>query len=464
MVPASVSPSPADAVYIPERDYFSTLTTEISKARSSIVVAVYLFALYPSQSQAKTTQLAEALVAAKKRGVAVRIVLDKGESSADTAEDNVNANNHMAYEYLRSQGLDMCFADVPGVMHAKAVVIDSATVILGSANWSEAAFLRNTEISVMIRSREIAAKMLGDLGKIPAAIVRDNDTTAARLPVQFLKDTTYLGRMVTNRDERTFDVYLYLLKYGYFKPETTLVINYDTLARSLGIDTAKPATYRAMIYEICGKLRDKYRLIEYYSQSLPDVKIRIRALPGETMALPAGYFSWGWNRRLPFTAKVMAVLGMYYSSTSTFRPKWSLAVETIAKRHGFFKDFVWTGTLALRRANLESVEYSEVPQNGNESHQSNIYMPLPFYDPDALAAKWIRLEAKYGKEKTDQGRKYAELVFKDCDPVAVDKLITLENKFGIDKMEKAAKIIGAMEAYNPKRSIEYFIGIVRKSN
>jgi len=293
MVPASILPYPADAVYIPQRNYFSTLTSEINKARSSIVAAVYLFALYPSRSQAQTTQLAEALIAAKKRGVSVRIALDKGESSSDTVEDNVNADNHMAYEYLKVHGIDAFFADVPGVMHAKAVVIDSATVILGSTNWSEAAFSKNTEINAMIRSREMAAKMLDDLAKIPAAIVQDHDTTAARLPIPFLKDSTYLGKMVTNRDERTFDIYLYLLKRAYARSETTMVINYDTLAHSLGIDTTKPATYRQMIYQIFGKLRDKYKLIEYYSQSLPGVKFRISALPGESLPIPAGYFTWG---------------------------------------------------------------------------------------------------------------------------------------------------------------------------
>ena len=66
--PASVLSYPADAVYIPARDYFSTLTAEISKARSSIVAVVYLYALYPGQPKAQTTQLTAALVAAKKRG------------------------------------------------------------------------------------------------------------------------------------------------------------------------------------------------------------------------------------------------------------------------------------------------------------------------------------------------------------------------------------------------------------
>jgi cardiolipin synthase len=462
VAPASVLPYPADAVYIPARDYFSTLTTEINKARSSVVAYVYLFSLYPGRSQSQTTQLAEALVAAKKRGVAVRVVLYKGETSSEGKKDDIAANNRAAYDYLSAQGLNVAFGDFQQIMHAKAVIIDSATVIMGSTNWSETALTKNVETNAIIRSRDVALAMLKELCALPTASVPDHDTVAARLPVIFLKDTAFIGRMVTNRDERSFDVYLYLLKYSFSKPETTLVINYDTLAHSLGIDTTKPATYRQMIYQIFNKLRDKYKLIEYYSQLLPNVKFRIKALPGESLPIPAGYFKWGWNRHLAFTGKVMEMLNLYYSSTSYSSPKWSLTVETIAAWHGFFKEFVWTGTQDLRRKNLIDVEYFDWPENGQEQRKPNVYMPLPLYDPAALEATWLKLEAKYGKEKTDSARTYARLVFKDCDAVAVEKLIALEEQYGIDKMEKASKIISAMKTYNPKRSIEYFFGIVRK--
>ena len=73
-----------------------------------------------------------------------------------------------------------------------------------------------------------------------------------------------------------------------------------------------------------------------------------------------------------------------------------------------------------------------------------------------------KLETKYGKEKTDRARKYAGMVFKDCDAIAVEKLIGLEEKYGMDKMEKAAKIISAIHVDNPRRSLEYFFGILKR--
>jgi hypothetical protein len=68
---------------------------------------------------------------------------------------------------------------------------------------------------------------------------------------------------------------------------------------------------------------------------------------------------------------------------------------------------------------------------------------------------------KSGKEKTDRARRYAELVFKDCDAAAVETIIEKENEFGIDKMAKAAKVVAAMVTHNPHRSLDYFLGIVR---
>jgi hypothetical protein len=449
----------SNAVYIPARDYFSILTAEISKARSSVFAAVYLFALYPSRSEAQTTQLADALVAAQKRGVTVRVVLDKGETS-DAGE--VNANNRMAYEYLRAHGIDAYFADVPAVMHAKAVILDSETVIMGSANWSEAAFQKNTEAGGLTRSKEYALAALAELGKIPALALPEQDTTAVRVPVKFLTENGFLDRIVSSKDDRAFDFYLYLLSHSCASPETLLVINYDTLGKTLGMDSIKPLARTQMIYQASRRLRDKYKLIEDYKQSLPDIKVRIKALPGETIALPQEYFTWGRDRLLAFPAKVMEMLSLYYSSISGIRPKWSLAVRTIAQQHGFDKNFVSRGTTALRQKNLIDVEYFEWPLEGEDPRHPNVYMPLPLYDPAALAAKWQKLETKYGKEKTDRARRCAEIVFKDCDPIAVEKLIGLEEKYGIDKMEKASKIISALRADNPHRCLEYYFGVLRK--
>jgi PLD-like domain len=449
--------------YIPARDYFSTLTAIIDSARSSIIAAVYLFALYPTRSQAKTTQLAGSLVAAQKRGCAVRIMLDKGESSSGVSEDGVNANNRMACEFLRSQGMDIGFADVPAVMHAKAIVIDSSTVIIGSSNWSEAAFEKNTETNALIRSQEFALAALAELGKIKTIAMQDTDTMAARVPLAFMTDTTILARMVSSCSEGLFDMYMYLLRLGYLCPaESALVLDYKPVIHYMAMDSMSPTQSRGLINRYLETLQNGFGLVKFTTHYGRDADIRLVPLPGDNVSVGSSYFRWEWNRELDLSGKVMELFSLYLSSISPQRPKWSLALRSIQKQYGFSQPFIFKGTEELRRKNLLAVEHFPFPKKGEGSRQPDVYTPLPLYDPAALAAKWAELETRYGKEITDRARKYAGIVFMDCDPVAVEKLIGLEKLYGIDKMEQAAKIISAKNVENPTRTLEYFIGIVKK--
>jgi len=454
----------ADVSYIPARDYFSTLTAEIDKARSSIVAAVYLFALYPARAQARTTRLAASLVAAQKRGCAVRIILDKGESSSGVSEDGVNANNRMAFEFLRSQGIDIGFADVPAVMHAKAIVIDSATVIIGSSNWSEAAFEKNTETNALIRSQEFARAALAELGKIKAIAMHDSDTMAARAPVAFMTDTTLLRKMVSGCSEGLFDMYLYLLCLGYLCPADSMQdMDYKPVIHYLGLDSMLPVESRKLINQYLETLQNGFGLIRRTTHYGRDADIRLVPMPGDYVSVPSGYFTWGWNRELDLSGKVMELVSLYYSSSSPDRPAWSHGLRSIQKQFGFSQPFIFKGTEELRRKNLLAVEHFPYSKEGGDlRRRPDVSVPLPLYDPAVLVAKWAGLETKYGKEITDRARKYAGIVLADCDPAAVEKLIGLEKQYGTDKMEQAAKIISAKDVENPARTLEYFIGIVKK--
>ena len=51
-------------------------------------------------------------------------------------------------------------------------------------------------------------------------------------------------------------------------------------------------------------------------------------------------------------------------------------------------------------------------------------------------------------------------MYKDSDAGAVEKFILVEEKYGIARMEQAAKIIGLKAPDNPRRSVGYFVRIV----
>lgn len=103
----------------------------IAAARDHIYFAMYEFTL---------TDIADALVAAKKRGVAVYGLVDAGES--------VKSYDAPVIAKLRANGIPVeteHHADGSGIMHIKAIVTDSAYA-LGSYNWTASATKENDEL------------------------------------------------------------------------------------------------------------------------------------------------------------------------------------------------------------------------------------------------------------------------------------------------------------------------------
>jgi PLD-like domain len=103
----------------------------INAARTHIYFAMYLFTL---------RDIADALVAAKRRGVDVRGLVDAGES-ATSYEAPIIAE-------LRRAGIPIeaeRHADGNGIMHIKAMVTEGAYAV-GSYNWTESGTRENDEL------------------------------------------------------------------------------------------------------------------------------------------------------------------------------------------------------------------------------------------------------------------------------------------------------------------------------
>lgn len=103
----------------------------IDAAKDRITFAMYEFTL---------KDIADALVAAKKRGVTVRGVVDSGESA--------NSYDKPVITELLNAGIPVVtekHADGNGIMHIKAIVTDTAYA-LGSYNWTGSATTENDEL------------------------------------------------------------------------------------------------------------------------------------------------------------------------------------------------------------------------------------------------------------------------------------------------------------------------------
>lgn len=101
----------------------------------------------PGEPASETNVLAADLIGAARRGVKVRVVLDRGQN-----EDEKNGDTA---ELLQKNGVEV-YGDDPAVQtHAKLVVIDGDRAVVGSTNWTYAAIEEGNEASILIRSQEV---------------------------------------------------------------------------------------------------------------------------------------------------------------------------------------------------------------------------------------------------------------------------------------------------------------------
>ncbi|MFM2428259.1 MAG: hypothetical protein RL012_143 [Bacteroidota bacterium] len=108
----------------------------ISKAQKTILVQAYTFTSLP---------IAEALIKAHQRGVAVSILIDRSQLTGKYSQ----------VRYMADQGIPIAVDRVSGIAHNKVMIIDDHYVLTGSFNWTKAAETINTENLLLIRDTKI---------------------------------------------------------------------------------------------------------------------------------------------------------------------------------------------------------------------------------------------------------------------------------------------------------------------
>ncbi|MDP1580799.1 MAG: phospholipase D-like domain-containing protein [Candidatus Didemnitutus sp.] len=139
-------------IYFSRKDPVSqVLVREISAARKTIYVMMYSFT---------DAELADALVSASNRGVDVRIVFDRTQSSEK------NSITTGLVEKLGSKKVVFRSGKGRGVMHQKMAIYDGLTVTLGSYNWTNNAKNNNWENLIVLRDAKIATECTQEFQRI----------------------------------------------------------------------------------------------------------------------------------------------------------------------------------------------------------------------------------------------------------------------------------------------------------
>lgn len=127
------------AIFCPQEECEDRVAIAISNAEESVHIAMYAFT---------SEEIARELADAKKRGVDVKIVLDRLSAAADSSMKN----------YLTENGIETRIMKGSGAMHNKFFIIDAKITGTGSFNFTNNADERNNENIAFIFSEKTASE------------------------------------------------------------------------------------------------------------------------------------------------------------------------------------------------------------------------------------------------------------------------------------------------------------------
>ncbi|MFT8890051.1 MAG: phospholipase D-like domain-containing protein [Ethanoligenens sp.] len=129
------------SVYFPRagQDAEGQLISELGTAKKTLDVAIYSFT---------DTKIADAIAAAKKRGVTVCLISDR-ECSSEAAQKK-------ALNVVKAAGIPIKINSHQGIMHLKVSIIDDSVTTTGNFNYTKSAQSVNDENLVVINNTQIS--------------------------------------------------------------------------------------------------------------------------------------------------------------------------------------------------------------------------------------------------------------------------------------------------------------------
>ena len=144
---ASSRPSVASAYFSPGEDCRRAIVGLLDGARKSVDSCVFTIT---------DDRLADALIAAHRRGVAVRVVTD--DAKADDLGSDVSR--------IESAGIPLRVDRSPFHMHHKFAVFDASTLLTGSYNWTRGAAFDNEENLVVVDDPRLVGPFLATFDRL----------------------------------------------------------------------------------------------------------------------------------------------------------------------------------------------------------------------------------------------------------------------------------------------------------
>ena len=143
VAPEQTSKAPIQVYFSPNGGVTDAIIKEVDSAKSEVLVQAYYFTSAP---------IGKALIDALKRGIRVEVILDRSQVKPD--------GQYCPAKFFFDAGIPVYIDSAHQIAHNKIMIIDRATVITGSFNFTRTAEEKNAENLLVIPSKVLAAKYL----------------------------------------------------------------------------------------------------------------------------------------------------------------------------------------------------------------------------------------------------------------------------------------------------------------
>ena len=133
-----------------DEKYMKAVMELIKAAKKEVLVVAYMISLPRLEREGKAKMLCDELVNARKRGCECKVILNYTSPPNRAVEDNKEAAKWMGLN-----GVEFKYVARNRTVHAKMIIIDGVTLVIGSHNWSQRALERNAEASIEVSENQV---------------------------------------------------------------------------------------------------------------------------------------------------------------------------------------------------------------------------------------------------------------------------------------------------------------------
>ena len=246
-------------------------------------------------------------------------------------------------------------------------------------------------------------------------------------------------RLVKDRADKAFDLYLLFLKESQITRNDTLRLDYEKYARLLGYKAPPHTNGREYYYEKLRRplkrLQRRYKLLKYNTRKKEI--ILLKSPTQDYFALPFKYLEYNLPERLSLRAKYLYLISLLEAEKSVKNPYWFRSQEDLSTIYGLSDYTISLGLLELEREDIIEVLRGERTEEEFGKRQANIYQVNTLISPEEFQRRIDSLREKYGAEITLQAQSLSAQLNEPKDLTKIEIYIHLIKDYGYQAVKEA---------------------------